>query len=110
VLFLELLFLFLLLLLFLLFLKRQLFYMASIARKPDDDVLRECLFEPSSFQLKQFSGKRKRGRLRACWANEVFKHAAAIAGSPDSLGVSWQNTAVAQAAWQRAVQQYCASL
>jgi hypothetical protein len=88
-------------------LKRQLFYMTSIARKPDDDVLRECLFQPSSFQLKQFPGKRKRGRPRACWATEVFKHAVAVAGSQDSLAVFWQNTAAARAAWRTAVQQYC---
>ncbi|CAE8602910.1 unnamed protein product [Polarella glacialis] len=90
-------------------LKRRLFYMAAIPRKPDDDVLRESLFEPSSFKLKQFSGKHKRGRPRVCWANEVFKHAVAVAGSQDSLGVSWQDTAAAQAAWQMAVQQHCES-
>jgi hypothetical protein len=91
-------------------LQRQLELMANIARKSDDDVLRSILFENSTCHLKQLAGKRRRGRPRAVWASEVFKHALLVAGSHEALDAYWQNTVVAHSIWQAAVQQYCSSL
>ena len=91
-------------------LQRQLMFMARIAQLPDDDVVRESVFLPSSFELKRPGGPRKRGRPRMCWANEVHKQAVLAAGGADRLQQLWQTSPQARTAWQESVMRHCALL
>ena len=89
-------------------LQRQLMFMARLAQLPDDDVVRESLLLPSSFEIKRPSGPRKRGRPRVCWANEVHKQAVLAAGGADRLQQLWQTSPQARAAWHESVMRHCA--
>jgi hypothetical protein len=81
--------------------------MGQIPRQPDHNVLRQALFLPSSFHLIDVQRQRKRGRPRATWATEVFKHCVAAASGQEVLPQLWLNTAAAEQSWRAAVQSYC---
>ncbi len=89
-------------------LQRQLRLLAHVARKPDDDPVRQCVFEPSSAKLKPFGGKRCRGRPRLTWPNVVHRHAIAIAGDSDNLKHLLADNPAARAVWDALVQRHCA--
>ena len=91
-------------------LRRQMTLMAKVAIQPDLDILRSAVFKPSSFALIDDTFERARGRPRACWPREVYKHCVAAVGNVNLLSSFWQTTAAAQKAWIALVKQYCVSL
>ena len=92
-------------------LQRQLVLLAHVARKGDDDPLRNMVFKPSSVELRAFPGKRKRGRPRLNWPTEVYKHAVKAC---ELNGLSLEDIArddvLSANAWKRAAQLYSSSL
>ena len=90
--------------------RRQLLYIAKLARRPAGYFLRDTIFEPNSIDLKRISGPRRRGRPRIIWAEAVFNLALSIAGNHHSLVSLWANTPVARCAWQAAVDVHCSTL
>ena len=89
--------------------RQQLLYIANLARREHGNVLRNCIFEPNSFTLKQHVGPRRRGRPRITWAGAVFDMAVSIAGSEESLAQFWANTPDARSRWTQAVDIYCSN-
>ena len=86
--------------------RRQLLYIADIARKPASHPLRDSVFEPGTYKLKSFEGSRKRGRPRATWAEQVWSTAVQISGNEDSLAALWADTPAARKAWASIVSSY----
>ncbi len=91
-------------------LKRQLLFLAHVARKPGDDPVRRSVLTPFSCELQSRLLKRKRGRPRLTWGREVYKHALSITSSLQALHNFWQDTPAASAAWHAAVQRYCSTM
>jgi hypothetical protein len=86
--------------------KRRLLYIAELARKPSNDVLRSIIFQPDSLDLKVVTGPRKRGRPRTTWAGAVLKEAEVVAGDRDRLKMLWANTPGARELWDEVVQEH----
>jgi len=59
---------------------KQVIFFCKIAVLPDDSLLRQTVFQPSSFDLKMFAGKRRKGRPRVSWVTAVSAHALLVAG------------------------------
>ena len=83
---------------------RQLELFGRVARLPNEDIIRQTVFQPSSVDLKDVGGPRKRGRPRHVWSKQVYSLAVQAAGSADNLHdlLLQQPDGV----WQTAVQQY----
>ena len=87
-----------------LLLQRQLVLFGEIARKADDHPVRKAVFQPSSSELAQAPGRRKRGRPRQAWATELSKHAKQVCRD---YGWSFSNLGTFLAeAWKAAVRKY----
>ena len=87
-----------------LLLRRQLILFGDIARKADDHPVRMVVFQPSSSELAQAPGRRKRGRPRQAWATELSKHAKQICRN-SGWNFSELSTFPAEA-WKAAVRKY----
>jgi len=59
---------------------KQVILFCKIAVLPDESPLRETIFQTSSFDLKMFEGKRRKGRPRVSWVSAVSAHALLVAG------------------------------
>ena len=87
-----------------LLLRRQLTLFGDIARKADDHPVRMVVFQPSSSELAQAPGRRKRGRPRQAWATELSKHAKQICRNS---GWTFSDLGTFPAeAWKAAVRKY----
>ena len=86
--------------------RQQLLYIATIAREPDESVLRSSIFEPGGICIKTADGPRNRGRPRMTWAAGVFQMGLVAAGGLFNLTNLWANTATARNAWKRAIPAY----
>ena len=86
---------------------RQLTLMHKIARLPDEDVTRQILFKPSSFELLTPASPRKRGRPRNCWTNQVYNLAIQAAGNRHVLQELWHSP---PHVWQRHVWNFCCQM
>ena len=67
-------------------LKQQLNLFAKIYRRPNTDIGRSLVFEPSSDTLLIHSLSRRRGRPRLDWATEIWKHAVRMNSGAMSIG------------------------
>ena len=88
-------------------LERQLRWFGALARRDSNDIVRCSIFDSASLSFKPrgLVGPRRRGRPKVSWANGIFEHAIAVAGSEDSL-----NRMLGQASkftWNSAVYDYC---
>ena len=84
-----------------LLLEQQLVAFGKIFRKPDDDIMRQIIFQSNSSHLQIHTVRRRRGRPKMNWANEVEKHAQII--SDGMMGVSM----VDAVHWKEMVRNYC---
>ena len=48
--------------------------MEKLAGREDNDPTRSCVFKAGINELIDETGEKKRGRPRASWKNDVFKH------------------------------------
>ena len=84
-----------------LLLEQQLVAFWKIFRKPEDDIMRQIMFQSMSSQLQIHMVKRRRGRPKLNWANEVDKHAQII-------GDGMMKTSMADPIqWKEMVRTYC---
>ena len=83
-------------------LERQLRLFGDIARKGNDDPLREAVFEEGTVLVRKTEGARKRGRPRQKWADIVHAHAVDAAGGAEAL----QDKLADQVKWRTAVKHY----
>jgi len=86
---------------------RQMILMHKVAQLPDEDVTRQIVFEPSSFELLAPASPRKRGRPRNCWNNQVFNMAIQAAGNRQILQDLWTQP---PHVWQRNAWEFCSQL
>ena len=85
-------------------LKRQLHLYGRVARMPNDAVMRQSIFEPSSLSLK-CEGRRRSGRPRNTWGRELSKIVAEL--KPPHLGT--QSFLDHKVSFELAVKRYTAS-
>ena len=82
---------------------RQVILFCKIAVLPDDSLLRNTVFKPSSFDLKLFEGARRRGRPRVSWVSAVSTQALSIAGGNSQRMQDFFNKPGAVNTWKHAV-------
>ena len=63
----------------------QLLYFGQLARRPDSDPVRSCIFEHGSAKLKPLSGTRRVGRPRFHWGREMMKESLSRIGDEAKL-------------------------
>ena len=68
-----------------LLLEQQLFLLGKIARLPNDSIIRSCVLQSDSCEIRQLGSKRRRGRPRANWMKEILARANQIPGSRENL-------------------------
>ena len=90
-------------------LERQLIWMGKLALRNDDDALRQSIFQARADRKapKLPEGRRRRGRPRKCWAQQVFQHAVKAVGGANMLSNLWQHNPASKRAWIQHVRQYC---
>ena len=86
--------------------RRQLLYIRHLAQLPDGNVLRDCVFENSTFTLRRHQGPRKRGRPRVTWGESIYNLAVSVAGGQHNFQRLWASTPEAAMAWRATVDQY----
>ena len=86
-----------------LLLRRQLALYGRIARMPDRCVQRQLVFEQTTLKLKQWAGRKGRGRPRMNWTTEVHRHAVRAAGSMEELAHAVCSTS----RWMDVTTTYC---
>merc|ERR1712079_452258 len=86
--------------------REQLLYLGSLARRPDDDPIRQLIFESSGLKPRNVEGPRRRGCPRLEWATEVLKHAVNAAGDADTLSIFLERNEQSESNWQHAVRGY----
>ena len=77
-------------------LQQQLIYFGKLARNPTGDVLRDAVFKPYSYSLCETPGRRRKGRPRKCWGQELYNISLRVESN------MWDATT-----WKTAVQKYC---
>ena len=86
-----------------LLLEQQLLLLGKIARLPNDSIIRSCVFQPDSLELRELNSRRRRGRPRANWMKEMMIRAVQISGSrenlPDLIGNKQQ--------WKQKIRVFC---
>ncbi|CAE8642492.1 unnamed protein product [Polarella glacialis] len=88
-------------------LKRQLQLLHHIALTPEGDILRNSVFQPNTFAVREPTGPKPRGRPRNTWAKEVLKHAISAAGGQQALAQLWH---ASKATWRNTIKIYCDSV
>ena len=85
-------------------LDRQLGYFGTLARRPNSCPVRRLVFE-DDLSLKCFAGTRRRGRPKAEWAAELYKHVRQMCGTHADFC-----TCVANAvAWRKRIREFVGS-
>ena len=84
-------------------LEHQLNYFGYLFRQRDDHICRKLIFQSTSSELVQMKFKRKRGRPRMNWAEELKKHALTLADGEQNF----QELAMHKNNWKNAVHKYC---
>ena len=84
---------------------QQLLYMGKVAQRPENDPVRQCMFQNGSFHLMMPSGKRGRGRPSHQWAQVVHGKCVQVAGSQSMLDEYFNGT---PSKWRQAVDQHFA--
>ena len=82
---------------------RQLILFGRIARMSDSSTMRQCVFAEQSVELVRDHDKKKQGRPRKTWSEELHKHSLLICGTS-----SLQSIILDKNVWQRHVQKYIA--
>jgi hypothetical protein len=82
-------------------LERQLLYLGRTARLPAHSPIRKAIFVGNTLELRSSPGKRRVGRPRQTWADEVFKRAVQIAGTRGAL----DTLLLDEAAWRTTVRE-----
>ena len=90
-------------------LERQLRFLGELASRDDDDILRQSVLQPGTFEPHVPEGPRKQGRPRTTWASAIFKHAIQAAESAENLSNYWQGNPQSKAAWRTCVRKYCST-
>ena len=85
--------------------EQQLLYFGNLARNADSPA-RPFVFEPGSIQLKKFEGKRRKGRPRLQWNEEVYKYAEIMSRSIDKLCILIADLVC----WREQVRLYCRTI
>ena len=80
--------------------RRQMLYMAQLARRPADDPVRCSVFEPGTVQLRQPTGPRRRGRPRQTWGHLVMRNCMEVAGSHARLADHFRPEGGAAREWE----------
>ena len=78
-------------------------YFGKIARLPDNAPARQITFQSASLKLHNFDMMRRRGRPRANWVSEIYKHAEVIAGNEDRL----YQIIFDKEIWKQHIREYC---
>ena len=86
-----------------LLLEQQLISFGEVFRKADNDILRQVIFQASSSDLQIHTVKRRRGRPKLNWADEVWKVASTI--TENSVGLAMADAIH----WKKVVRLYCRS-
>ena len=85
-------------------LQRQLLFFGSIARRPQDDIVRQFVFKPNTFDSIEQHSPRKQGRPRKNWIREMFKHGQSIAD-----GESFSDLISNELTWRSCVSSFCSN-
>ena len=86
----------------LILLQRQLYLFGKIARMPDKSIMRSCVFSEQTIDLIK-NEKRRQGRPRNTWAEELHKRSQCISNRAD---ISLKNIILDAKSWQHHVHQY----
>ena len=68
-------------------LEQQLLLFGKIFRRPDEDIMRQMVFNPGCETLRTSRIGRARGRPRLSWSTEVYKQATLLNHGSDSFGM-----------------------
>ena len=74
--------------------------MGNLARRPDEDPVRQAIFEAGSVDLRGLPGKRRVGRPRKRWAPAVMEACLQAAGSKENLENLFRRGNDARMAWR----------
>eukprot|EP00973_Karenia_brevis_P030533 4211103-Karenia_brevis.AAC.1 len=88
-----------------LILEQQLLYFGKLARD-FESVPRKMVFQSHSYDLVEFGSKRKRGRPRLQWHEEVYKHAVKLNGNSSNFA----NIVMNESMWREMVRDYCRNM
>ena len=80
---------------------QQLLYLGKVARSPDGDPVRSCIFKNGSHDLQKMTVKRRVGRPRLEWTTEVHRHALLASGGAETQRKTWNKSE-----WGRQVKAY----
>ena len=86
-----------------LLLEQQMIYFGKLFRSPESSLLRKLVFEGTSLELKKLHSKRRRGRPRSSWMNEVLYKGLALARNESNL-ISYLAD---EKAWKERVREFC---
>jgi hypothetical protein len=84
-----------------LLIEQQLIAFGKIFRKPQDDIMRQVVFQDASSTLRIHTMKRKRGRPKLAWADELGKIAAIIGEGNTTIFMA------NEVKWKQMVKVYC---
>ena len=85
-----------------LLLEQQLLLFGKIARLSYNHPIRNLVFEKNSLDIRSVQFKRRRGRPRANWTSEIYRHAIKI--SSDQV---FEDLIQDELRWKTAIRQYC---
>ena len=83
--------------------RRQMLFMAQLARRPGSDPVRCRVFEPGTLELRKPAGRRQRGRPRETWGHLVLRNCLEVAGSRGRLADYFRPAGGAVRDWELAV-------
>ena len=87
-------------------LDQQLQLYGHVARKEDGDPVREATLQTSTVRPRRHEGRRRVGRPRHQWNNEVFRVCLQVAGSTEHLAALLSNNDGARREWKTATKYY----
>ena len=86
-------------------LEQQLLLFGKIFRRPDEDIMRQMVFNPGSETLRTSRIRRARGRPRLSWSTEVYKQATLLNYGSDSFGMLMADAGE----WRARVRAFCSN-
>ena len=87
-------------------LERQLKFFGTLARRRDDDVMKQSVFDVTASVLKPKTaiGNKRRGRPKISWPKGVYHAAASVALE---TGRTLSSVLLSKIAWKQAVHKHC---